>query len=261
MPTRAIKTFRLDIQRANALVRCADSPPFIPATGATGALRSDILRSGWMFAVGAMDAYFCDAYADIIGATLISKSREPAVRLPSFVEDIELPVAALLDEYPDRKNWKWRMATRRMMADQNALRLSTIQQWFNRILPNGRRLFSGLIDTWITTAGATTRLFGVTGSSYAALSGPARQAACASAREAFETRFREIVRRRHDCIHTCDRPVSSPQRLPRAGTVQNVIRDIVFIVEQTETHLQHEFSVWLRTTVGFNPATVAPLGY
>ena len=29
-----------------------------------------------MFAVGALDAYFCDAYTDVIAATIISKSRQ-----------------------------------------------------------------------------------------------------------------------------------------------------------------------------------------
>ena len=43
-------------------------------------LRSDLLRSAWMFAVGALDAYFCDAYTDIIAATASSKSRQPRSR-------------------------------------------------------------------------------------------------------------------------------------------------------------------------------------
>ncbi len=47
-------------------------------------LRSDILRSSWMFAVGALDAYFCDAYTDIVAATIIAKSRQPNVTLPDF---------------------------------------------------------------------------------------------------------------------------------------------------------------------------------
>jgi hypothetical protein len=35
-----------------------------------------------MFAVGALDAYFCDGYTDIVAATIISKNRHPAMVLP-----------------------------------------------------------------------------------------------------------------------------------------------------------------------------------
>jgi hypothetical protein len=48
------------------------------------AVSNDLLRCGWMFAVGALDAYFCDAYTDIVAATIISKNRHPAMVLPEF---------------------------------------------------------------------------------------------------------------------------------------------------------------------------------
>ena len=47
-----------------------------------------------MFAIGALDAYFCDAYTDVVAATLASKCRQPAVNLPDFVEEIRLPARA-----------------------------------------------------------------------------------------------------------------------------------------------------------------------
>ena len=52
-----------------------------------------------MFAVGAMDAYFCDAYTDIVAATIISKSRHQAANLPDFFYDIRFPIRAILEPY------------------------------------------------------------------------------------------------------------------------------------------------------------------
>ncbi len=47
-------------------------------------LKNDLLRSSWMFAVGACDAYFADAYADLIAKTLQASSHpETPYLLPS----------------------------------------------------------------------------------------------------------------------------------------------------------------------------------
>ncbi len=89
LPVTALNHFHQDTGRARAIVAHADLLP--SATAAEEMLRSDLLRSAWMFAVGAMDAYFCDAYTDIVAATIISKSRHPAVNLPDFFYDIRFP--------------------------------------------------------------------------------------------------------------------------------------------------------------------------
>ena len=73
MPATALQHFQEDIARAKALVAHADTLPRTHA--AELLLRSDCLRSAWMFAVGALDAYFCDAYTDVVAATASSKSR------------------------------------------------------------------------------------------------------------------------------------------------------------------------------------------
>jgi len=77
MPTTALAHFGEDVARARAIVAHAD--PLPAATPAEQMLRSDLLRNAWMFSVGALDAYFCDAYTDIVAATIISKSRHPAL--------------------------------------------------------------------------------------------------------------------------------------------------------------------------------------
>ena len=66
MPTTALAHFGEDVARARAIVAHAD--PLPAATPAEQMLRSDLLRSAWMFSVGALDAYFCDAYTDIVAA-------------------------------------------------------------------------------------------------------------------------------------------------------------------------------------------------
>src|SRR5438046_272754 len=113
MPTMALAHFREDVARARAIVAHAD--PLPATTPARQMLRSDLLRSAWMFSVGALDAYFCDAYTDIVAATIISKSRHPAMTLPEFFYNIKFPVRAILEPYTINLNWRWRMADRKMM--------------------------------------------------------------------------------------------------------------------------------------------------
>jgi hypothetical protein len=251
MPDTAITPFREDIARAKALVAHAKSLP--STTNLEKSLRDDILRSGWMFAVGAMDAYFCDAYTDLITATLQSKSYESAILLPDFVGKVKIPVTAVLVNYPVRQNWKWRMAAREMMADQNALQIKIIKSWFNHFCRHNRKLFRDVIPVWIVKPGATARLFGIAPANYT----PADQDA---ANEVLLRRFEYIVQRRHDCIHTCDRPANQPQPVNSAGTVANVIKDIEFIVEQSDPHIDAEFRTWL-LGCGFSTVTVNQVGY
>lgn len=63
MPATALQHFQEDIGRARAIVSHAD--PLPRGTPAEQLLRADLLRSAWMFAVGALDAFFCDAYPDL----------------------------------------------------------------------------------------------------------------------------------------------------------------------------------------------------
>lgn len=107
MPTTALQHFLQDIARAGAIVAHADRLPI--ATPTQQLLRSDLLRSGWMFAVGALDAYFCDAYTDVVAATITSKSRQNSITLPAWLYEIKFPIAAIVEEYT-YSNWRWRMA-------------------------------------------------------------------------------------------------------------------------------------------------------
>jgi hypothetical protein len=234
VPATALQHFQDDIARAKAIVVHADRLP--QGSAAEKLLRSDLLRSAWMFAVGALDAYFCDAYTDLIAATVSSKSRQPAINLPDFFYEIRFPVRAILEEY-DNPNWRWRMAARKMMEKEHVLTLSTIQTLFNKFFRENQRFFSGLLDNWITRPDAKKRLFGVTRTAYQVMTPAEKNEARKQANQQFHDRFRDIFQRRHDCIHNCDRPRTSPQPLDKGGTVLKVIQDVDFLVHRCDERL------------------------
>ena len=257
MPATALQHFDEDVARARAIVLHAD--PLPRTNAAEHLLRSDLLRSAWMFAVGAMDAYFCDAYTDIIAATASSKSRQPAIALPEWVYDIKIPIRAVLEEY-DNANWRWRMAARKMMARENVISLSAIQTLFNKFFRKGQRLFSDRLDAWISRPDAKIRLFGVTRTDYLAMNNADKHTARDAAIDQFEDRYKAIFQRRHDCIHNCDRPRMSPQPLDKGGTVLRVVQDVDYLVHRCDEHINSEFREFLMG-VGCNAATIAQAGY
>ena len=97
MPGTASQHFDEDIGRAEAILTQAKKRG--ESTPARRLLRDDLLRSAWMFAVAAMDAYFCDAYVSVLTQTLRAKSKQPEVKLPDTIAKIELPVGAVLSYY------------------------------------------------------------------------------------------------------------------------------------------------------------------
>ncbi len=185
-----------------------------------------------MFAVGALDAYFCDAYTDVVAATANSKSRQTTITLPEWVYDIKFPIRAVLKEY-DNANWRWRMAARKMMERENVISLSAIQTLFNKFFPKGRRLFRDLMNDWMSSPESKIRLFDVSGVDYLAMTADEKNDAREKAIDKFEERFRIIFQRRHDCIHNCDRPRISPQPLDKGGTVLKVIEDVECVATST----------------------------
>lgn len=259
MPATALQHFNEDIARARALIAHAETLP--QGNAAEQLLRSDLLRSAWMFAVGALDAYFSDAYTDVVAATVISKSRHAPMVLPEFLYDVKVPVRTVLEPYAVNTNWRWRMAARRMMDRENVLRLATIQGLFNKFCRNGHRLFGDVLDGWITHADAKKRLFGITRAAYNALpDAAARQNARRLAKDQMDERFGGIFQRRHDCIHNCDRPRVSPQRLVLGGTVLKVVQDVEFLVYRCDEHITSEFRQFL-LQCGCPAAIVTQAGY
>ena len=257
MPATALQHFTDDFARARAILTHTDPLPH--ATVPEKSLRSDLLRSAWMFAVGGLDAYFCDAYTDIIAAAASSKSRQSAITLPEWFYDIKFPLRAILEEY-DNENWRWRMAARKMMERENVISLAAVQTLFNKFFRKGHKLFRDQFNVWMSRPDAKTRLFGVAPADYLAKTDPDKHAAREAAVDQFEERFRTIFQRRHDCIHNCDRPRTSPQPLERGGTVLKVIQDIEFLVNRCDEHINAEFREFL-VGVGCSAVTIGQAGY
>jgi hypothetical protein len=258
VPATPLSHFRQDIERARAIITHAG--PLPASTPAEQLLRGDLLRSAWMFAVGALDAYYCDAYTDIVAATIIAKSRHAALALPEFFQDIRFPVRAILEPYTNNVNWRWRMAARQMMERENVLSLATIQTLFNKFFRTGQKFFRDLLPAWIVHPDARRRLFGITGARFSGLAGQARTQALADAQSRLEDRFREIFQRRHDCIHNCDRPRVKPQPLATADVVGRVAEDIEFLVTRCDEHITLEFRQFLLGT-GCPATVVGQVGY
>lgn len=254
MPSTAYQHFKEDISRATQIVEHAD--PLEAATKDEELLRSDLLRSGWMFAVGALDAYLSDAYTWVVGGTLIAKDRQRAIELPTKLLNISLPVTAYLNSYTSRERWRWRMAARRMMDNRNMLNLGAVETAFNPFLPAGSKLFNDVVLAWVTSTQAKQRIFGVTPAVFCSLSNQQKSSRKQDYVKAMRRRFDDdIFQRRHDCIHNCDRPKVAPQSLRRTGTVRNVIRDVEFFAGSINTHLDVEFPAFLRG-LGFPAAAV-----
>jgi len=243
MPRTAFRHFQEDIARAKALVDHAD--PLPADTPARLLLRDDVLRSAWMFAVGALDAYFCDAYTDLVAATIISKSRHPAMTLPEFFGNIKFPISAILESYVKNLNWKWCMAARKMMERETVLSLETIQSLFNKFFRPQQKLFGDVLEKWILHPESTKRVFKISPSTYNALTPAKKNTARQTANREMQKRFAIIFQRRHDCIHNCDRPRVAPQRLVLAETVRNVIEDVEFLITRCDEHINSEFRQFL----------------
>ena len=93
MPNTAKQRFNEDISRSHSIL--AHAKRLASKHEAKALLRDDLLRSAWMHRVGAMDAYFCDAYADLLAHILRAKNLQPAIKLTSSIEKIAFPVGAI----------------------------------------------------------------------------------------------------------------------------------------------------------------------
>jgi hypothetical protein len=88
--------FDEDIARAYTLHNHASTLP-------AAVMSHDVLRAAWMMAVGACDAYFCDAYVDLLARTMRAKDEDRNTRLPAALETLEVPIGQFftLVQMPD----------------------------------------------------------------------------------------------------------------------------------------------------------------
>lgn len=90
--------FDEDVQRSNAIHAHAIGLE-------NGLLKDDLLRKAWMGVVGASDAFFCDAFADLVTRSLRAKERQPDGNLQNKLNNLKVPVIAVLNT---TNGWRWR---------------------------------------------------------------------------------------------------------------------------------------------------------
>ena len=204
--------------------------------------------------VGATDAYFSDAYADLISRALRAKDLQNSVAIPDRLNNLKIPVTAVLRQA--KGGWRWRMAARELIEDENVLSLEKIKQLFNHFFRKKHKLLThDTVERWLLHRNSKTRLFGTTPAAYRKLSVANMGKAKEQAIERLEVRFNRIFQRRHDCIHNCDRPKIAVQSIAEAE-VKKVVDDLEFLVFRCNEDFLKEFPVYLRG-LGFNGATRA----
>ncbi len=228
------KHFDEDINRAHDMIRMSKDKD---SDGAGERLVHDVRLSAVALAVGAMDAYFSDAYVDcltsVLRAYIHGKWRGD---LPSAYAKRELPAGEVLDSSrQNRPLWALRMATRTIMERDNMLSISRISDQFNGILPPTQKLWAGLTNDLI--AFGSKRFTGITQSELSQLSGKDLEKKKKKAIFLFQDRIKDTVQLRHDWAHNCGRPKSAIQKLTHNQATARV-QEIHTLIEAFDDHIQ-----------------------
>lgn len=261
MPGTPRLHFDDDIARAQGVLVSAQGCP-----GLTPQVRDDMLRAAWMMGVGALDAYFSDAYASLLACTLIACKRQPlhrltgrAIEIPDSILSTQLPASIHFKKYQTRDNWRWRMAARGLIEKQNYLNVDRICSVLNQFLRPTSKVFKAVMGDWIVHPDANQMLFSASRRDYVAADPTGRKAHRNASTAKTRARLDSIITRRHDCIHNCDRPRVAVQPIS-ASTVRLVLRDVEFFVSRCDEHLDREFPAFLHD-LGCTRTTIAHLAF
>lgn len=134
--------FDQDVTHARVLVNHAHGLP-------QSTLRDDIFRASWMMAVGASDAFFCDAYADLITRTLQARQIQQTFQITDRMLNLRVPAIAVI-RTAATDNWRWRMAVREIIEDETVLSITKIKNLLNQFFRDNQKPFSNdNFDKWI----------------------------------------------------------------------------------------------------------------
>ena len=215
-----------------------------------------------MFAVGATDAYFCDAFGDLLARTLRAKQKQPEIDLPEKINQIRIPAISAIRTNPS-DGWRWRMVARSVIEKDNVLSINKIQELFNQFLGDNKKLVktnSQNFERWLLHKDSKHRLFGVYKSAYRKANPKKKTDYKKKAVAKFRSRYELIFQRRHDCIHNCDRPKISIQSTQiNDAYVEKVIADLKFLVMRCNEDFVTDFPAYLNR-LGFNPITRNSVG-
>jgi len=228
MPQTARRHFDDDIMRAWAMHDLARE-----TVAENIPLADDVGRVSVAFGVGALDAYLCDAFVDTL-ARCLKSCRRNGHAPPTGYQRLELPIGPLMTDYPIRSNWGLRMAARALMEKDNLLQLGRLKDLFNPALPAGRQLWPDLAPQFVALN--RKRLTGFRRNEYSALTGQDKSKGPKRVSSNVMKRIGEIVQRRHDVVHNCDRPKSAKQRLS-LGQAKAMLIDVHDFVKVLDRHL------------------------
>jgi hypothetical protein len=232
-----IQHFVDDIQRAKDLFNHA-------RTVQEETVKNDILRASWMMAIGACDAYFSDAYADLISRTLRAKEIQAEIEIPDRLNNLRVPAIVMLGTA--RGGWRWRMAARELIEDENVLSLEKIKHLFNHFFRQSTKIISqDTIEQWLLHENSKVRTFGITKTDYRRLTPAQKGYHKREALKKFQNHFKTLFQRRHDCIHNCDRPKTAVQQISE-NSVEKCIQDIDFLINQCHIAFVAEFPHYLQ---------------
>ena len=204
-----------------------------------------------MTGVGASDAFFCDAYADLITRTLRAKERQPSGNLQDKLNNLKVPVVAVLNS---NSGWRWRMAAREMIEKESVLSIQQIKDLLNIFCREHHKLLTQeTVEDWTLHPDMRQRHFGISRQAYQRTLAADKAKAKKSALEKFGRRLQSIFQRRHDCIHNCDRPHSAIQGIT-ADSTQKALEDVSFLGNRCIDHMRHEYPQYLAHR-GFNGQT------
>jgi len=246
----AASHFNDDLSRARGLYTLSLAQP-------NGTLKGDLKRSSWMFAVGALDAFFCDAYGDLLARVLRAKQVEPPIDLPERIKSVKIPAISVIRNNPS-DGWRWRMVARDVIELDNVLSIQKIQNLLNQFCRDDRKIIkanSQNFENWILHRESKYRMFGVTKTEFRRSVGSDRNFHKKNAVKKINQRFKMIFQRRHDCIHNCDRPKVAIQLSQISDSfVKDVIYDMDFLVNRVLDDMRSEFPEYL-SGLGFNAVT------
>lgn len=226
--------FDEDIGRAHQMLELSQN---MEKDEAGERLFQDVRMSAIALAVGAMDAYFCDAYVDCLTSVLRAYIHNKwQGDLPPIYAQRELPAKEVLDSSREgRPLWSLRMATRKIMERDNMLSITRIKEQFNGILPSRHKLWAGLIDELLMLD--SKRFTGVTRSELATLSNKGVAEAKRKAAGIFQERIKDTVQLRHDWAHNCGRPRSAIDKYTHLQAKAK-IREVEALVSAFDNHVQ-----------------------
>lgn len=233
MPSTFRVHFNQDIARAEAMLAKSDA---MLANGEPSLLCADTRCSSVALAVGALDAYLCDAFVDCLASVLQSYVAGNWIgALPSAYANQMLPAGEVLSTTrPNRPNWSIRMSARSIMEKDNMLSLSKLEDCFNGILPPNQKLWAHFYPRLLAYNRKRLTLHDAAG--FAAVLPKDRTKEEKKVIYAVKRRLGRIIQFRHDWIHNCGRPKNAILEMT-SGQARANIRDVKTFVTELDDHL------------------------